>query len=190
MLVRHADDFVALYRSPGQADEVLRRVRERLGGIGLELHPDETRVIELGPGKARFAFSGCYPRVVQSHFEGHPYLLRWPSLRAMNGIRERIRELTGRRRREGTKQTREVTRDLSLVLRGWGNYFRMRNASIKSQQVDRYVNSRIASLMYRGRRDRHRPFHSRRWTPALVRAEPGLQRLVGTIRYAGSANAA
>jgi group II intron reverse transcriptase/maturase len=190
ILVRYADDFVVLCRSRAQADEALQRIREILGGIGLELHPGKTRVVELGLGKAGFVFLGCYLRVVRAHFKGHTYLFRWPSPKAMNRIRERVRELTDRRRRAGMKDLREVIRDLNPVLRGWGNYFRTGNASLKFQQVDWYVSSRIARLMRRGRRDRRRPFHSRQWTPATLHVNFGLHRLVGTIRYPVGAHAA
>src|SRR5207247_9032240 len=48
LLVRYADDFVVLCRTRGQADEALRRVREILAGLGLELHQEKTRGVELG----------------------------------------------------------------------------------------------------------------------------------------------
>jgi len=192
VLVRYADDFVVLCRNRAQADEALRRVREILGGIGLELHPDKTRVVELGLGKEGFIFLGCYLRVVRSHFKGRTYLFRWPSPRAMNRIRERVRELTDRRRRAGMKDIREVIRDLNPVLRGWGNYFRTGNASLKFQQVDLYVHRRLVRLMdrLRQRRDGRRPFIDRQWPPARFVQELGLHRLVGTIRYPGVVNAA
>jgi len=189
VLVRYADDFVVLCRSRVQADEALRRIREILGQLGLELHPEKTRVVELGLGREGFVFLGCYLRIVRSHFKRHTYLFRWPSPKAMNRIRERIRELTDRRRRAGMKDIREVILDLNPVLRGWGNYFRTGNASIKFQQVDRYVNWRLLRLMNRHRRNRKRPLTIRDWPPARFVAELGLHRLLGTIRYPGSVHA-
>jgi group II intron reverse transcriptase/maturase len=189
LLVRYADDLVVLCRSRAQAEEALRRVREILAGMGLELHPEKTRVVELGLGRDGIVFLGCYLRVVRSHFKGRTYLFRWPSAKAMQRIRGRIRELTDRRRRTGMQDIREVIRDLNPVLRGWGNYFRTGNASLKFQQVDRY-NQRLVRLMYRGRWDRQRPFVNREWPPARFAKEFGLHRLVGTIRYPGSAHAA
>jgi len=190
MLVRYADDFVVLCRSRAQADEALRRIREILGGIGLELHPDKTQIVEMGLGKEGFVFLGCYLRIMRSHLKGRTYLFRWPSPKAMNRIRDRVRELTDRRRRAGMKDIREVIRDLNPVLRGWGNYFRTGNASIKFQQVDLYVNHRLVRLMYARRGTRRRPFLSREWPSARFVKDLGLHRLVGTIRYPGSVNAA
>ena len=191
VLVRYADDFVVLCRNRAQADEALRRIREILGQIGLELHPDKTRVVELGLGKEGFVFLGCYLRIVRSHFrKGRTYLFRWPSPKAMNRIRDRVRELTDRRRRAGMKDIREVIRDLNPVLRGWGNYFRTGNASDKFQQVDRYVTERLVRLMYARRETGRRPFAMREWSPARFAKELGLHRLVGTIRYPGVVHAA
>jgi len=190
VLVRYADDFVVLCRSRAQADEALRRISEILGGIGLELHPDKTRVVELGLGKDGFVFLGCYLRIVRSHFKRRTYLFRWPSPKAMNHIRDRVRELTNRRRRAGMKDIREVIRDLNPVLRGWGNYFRTGNASIKFQQVDLYVNHRLVRLMSVRHGTKRRPFSVRDWPPARFAKELGLHRMIGTIRYPGAVNAA
>jgi group II intron reverse transcriptase/maturase len=189
-LVRYADDFVVLCRSRAQADEALRRIREILSVIGLELHPDKTRVVELGLGKEGFVFLGCHLRIVRSHFKRHMYLFRWPSPKAMTSIRARIRELTDRRRRSGMTDIREVIRDLNPVLRGWGNYFRTGNASLKFQQVDLYVNHRLVRLMPARRKMKRRPFLCREWPPARFVQELGLHRLVGTIRYPGDVHAA
>ena len=88
------------------------------------------------------------------------------------------------------KDIREVVADLNPVLRGWGNYFRTGNASIKFQQVDLYVNQRLVRLMGRRKRLGRRPFLNRQWPPARFAKELGLHRLVGTIRYPGLVNAA
>jgi hypothetical protein len=189
MLVRYADDFVVLCQSRAQADEALRRIRGILGGLGLELHSDKTRVAELGLGKEGFVFLGCYLRIVRSHFKGLTYLFRWPSPKAMNRIRARVRDLTDRRRRAGMKDIREVILDLNPVLRGWGNYFRTGNASFKFHQVDLYVNQRLVRLMYSRRKMRRRPFGSKYWSPARFAQELGLHRLLGTIRYPGRVHA-
>jgi len=88
------------------------------------------------------------------------------------------------------KDIREVVRDLNPVLRGWGNYFRTGNASLKFRQVDRYVTERLVRLVDRGHRARQRAFGNRMWPAARFVKEFGLHQLVGTIRYPGGAHAA
>lgn len=188
-LVRYADDAVVLCRSKADAEESLRRLGLIMDRLGLKLHPDKTRIVELGLGKQGFVFLGCYLRIVLSHFKGREYLFRWPSPRAMKRIRARIRELTDRRRWAGMKDIRQVVEVLNPVLRGWGNYFRTGNASLKFQQVDRYVNGRLVRLLRHVRGWSRRPFSLQGWHPARFAAEFGLYRLVGTIRYPGEVNA-
>jgi group II intron reverse transcriptase/maturase len=188
-LVRYADDAVVLCRSRAEAEESLRRLGIILERLSLKLHPDKTRIVELGLGKEGFVFLGCYLRIVLSHFKRREYLFRWPSARAMTSIRARIRELTDRRRWAGMKDIRDVIKVLNPVLRGWGNYFRTGNASWKFQQVDRYVNQRLVRLLRHAQGWRRRPFSLRDWSPAHFAQEFGLHRLVGTIRYPGLVNA-
>ena len=188
-LVRYADDAVVLCRSRAEAEESLRRLGIIMDRLSLKLHPDKTRIVELGLGKQGFVFLGCYLRIVLSHFKRREYLFRWPSLRAMNRIRARVRGLTDRRRWAGMKDIRQVIALLNPVLQGWGNYFRTGNASLEFQQVDRYVNRRLVRLLRHVRDWRRRPFELREWTPARFATEFGLHRLVGTIRYPGFAHA-
>jgi RNA-directed DNA polymerase len=187
-LVRYCDDFVVLCRTKAQADEAYRRLGLIMERLSLRLHPDKTRIVELGLGKQGFVFLGCYLRVVLSHFKGREYLFWWSSPKAMKRIRGRIRELTDRRRWSGMKNIKEVIEVVNPVLRGWGNYFRTGNASQKFQQVDRYVNERLVRLIHRHRRRWGRPFHDSWWTPAHF-ATLGLHRLVGTICYPAQVNA-
>jgi len=188
-LVRYADDFVVLCRTKPQAEEALRRLGIIMERLRLTLHPEKTRIVELGLGKGGFTFLGCYLRIVRSHFKRATYLFRWPSPKAMSRIRVRTRELTHRRRWAGMKDIRDVIQLLNPVLRGWGNYFRTGNASIKFQQIDRYVTERLVRLMRRDRRLQHRPFHSRQWPTSRFVTELGLHRLLGTIRYPALVNA-
>jgi RNA-directed DNA polymerase len=108
----------------------------------------------------------------------------------MNAIRSRIRGLTARQRRAGMKDVREVIRDLNPVLRGWGNYFRSVNASLKFQQVDRYVYQRLVALLRRRGGKQRDGFRASEWTIQRFVSDHNLHRLIGTIRHPGSAHAA
>ncbi len=188
-LVRYCDDFVVLCRRRSQAQEALQRVEDILGGLRSKLHPTKTRLVEVGLGKEGFEFLGCYLRLMRSHFKGKCYLFRWPSPRAMKAIRGRVRDLTDRRRRAGMKDIREVIRDLNPVLRGWGNYFRTGNASLKFQQLDSYVWFRLVRLLARRGGQRRPHFRPTEWPITRFVADHGLHRLVGTIRYPGGVHA-
>ena len=59
-LVRYADDFVVLCTTRSQAEQAEQRARVLLSELGLELHPDKTRVVDLREGNEGFDFLGCH----------------------------------------------------------------------------------------------------------------------------------
>jgi RNA-directed DNA polymerase len=131
-LVRYADDFVVLCSSAEQAEQAQQRARALLGNLGLALHPDKTRVVDLREGKEGFDFLGCHLRARMSGRLWEQkrivryYLHRWPSVRSMKRARARIKVLTSRSR--VGMQLQDVIGALNLFLRGWGGYFRNGNA--------------------------------------------------------------
>ncbi len=48
VVIRYADDVISGFQHQADADRFLLNLRERLGKVGLELHPDKTRRIEFG----------------------------------------------------------------------------------------------------------------------------------------------
>jgi RNA-directed DNA polymerase len=143
VLVRFADDFVVLCRSRAAAEEALRRVTAILGQLGLQLHPDKTRIVRLTRGEQGFDFLGFHHHKVESwRWRGRYYLQRWPSDRAMRQVRAKVREATSRR--EVGRAVEWVVADLNHVLRGWGAYFRYGNSARKFAQIDNYVHERLA----------------------------------------------
>jgi RNA-directed DNA polymerase len=185
-LVRYADDLVALCRTQAEAEAALALVRTVFTELGLELHPDKTRIVDLREGRQGFDFLGCHfharvsGRLLERGVRRY-YLHRWPSQRSMKRVRQRVHDLTGRNR-NGVKDIRVLIRDLNPILRGWGNYFRTGNATIKFIHIDRYVRRRLVRFLIR----RHgRNLHAGRvkqWTDDWFHRQ-GLYRLRGTIRY-------
>jgi group II intron reverse transcriptase/maturase len=145
VLVRYADDFVVVCATAAQATEAQQRAAMVLSTLGLGLSAEKTRIIELTRGKDGFDFLGFHLRKVESwRWRGKWYLQRWPSARAMQSIRAKIRALTDRR--YAGIQLEIVVARLNPVLRGWGNYFRGGNSARKFHQVDSYVHERLAIL--------------------------------------------
>ncbi|MGH9189300.1 MAG: group II intron reverse transcriptase/maturase, partial [Acidimicrobiales bacterium] len=91
-----------LCETRGQAEAAQERATAILGDLGLELHPDKTRVVDLREGKEGFDFLGCHlharmsGRLWEQHGVRRYYLHRWPSARSMKRARTRIKALTGR----------------------------------------------------------------------------------------------
>jgi RNA-directed DNA polymerase len=186
VLVRYADDFVIMTRTADRAEVALAGAREILAGLGLELHPDKTRVVDLREGREGFDFLGCHFRARMSGRLWEQkrviryYLHRWPSQRAMKRLREKVRDRTGRSR--GGTRIEWVIEDLNPILRGWGNYFRTGNAADKFTQVDRYVVWRLKRLLIKKRGRNLHAGVADQWTEDWFN-ERGLYRLRGTVRY-------
>ena len=99
-LVRYADDFVVMCDTKAQVEEARQRVSTVLTRLGLELHPEKTRTVDLSRGREGFDFLGCHLRkrmsgpIWERTRRRVYYLQRWPSQRAMARVRARVRELT------------------------------------------------------------------------------------------------
>jgi RNA-directed DNA polymerase len=185
-LVRYADDFVVLCSTREQAEEAQRRATVILAGLGLALHPEKTRVVDLRQGKEGFDFLGCHfharmsGRLWEQQRVIRYYLHRWPSQRAMKRARQRVKDLTGRNR--VGSELEDVIDDLNLFLRGWGGYFRTGNAAHKFRQMDRYVAWRLKRLLIKKRGRNLRAGQATKWTRTWFH-DQGLHQLSGSIRY-------
>ncbi len=186
VLVRYADDFVVMCDTKTACEQAEQRVRQVFARLGLELHPEKTKRVDLSRGAAGFDFLGCHLRkrmsgpIWERRHQRVYYLQRWPSQRAMHRVQQRVKALTPRA--VCHRDLRETIAQLNPVLRGWGAYFRTGNAAIKFGQVDDYVHRRLRGVLLK-RHGRHlRAGQRAQWTADFFHAL-GLHRLRGTIRY-------
>jgi group II intron reverse transcriptase/maturase len=185
-LVRYADDFVVMCRTKRECEGAEARIREILTRLGLELHPDKTRRVDLCDGREGFDFLGCHLHkrlsglIWEREHKRVYFLHRWPSQRAMKRIRQRVKEMTRRSRCHA--DIREVIDDLNPVLRGWGNYFRTGNAARRFLQLDTHVWRRLHRLRIARKGRNLRPGESEQWTREYF-WNLGLHRFRGTVQY-------
>jgi group II intron reverse transcriptase/maturase len=185
-LVRYADDLAVVCKTRWQCEEAEQRIKVILARLGLELHPDKTRRVELYDGKEGFDFLGCHIRkrlsgaIWEREHKRVYFLHRQPSQRAMKRIRQRVREVTSRGRCHA--DLRAVIRDLNPILRGWGTYFCTGNAARSFNQIDTYVYRRLRGLRIKraGRQLKARVTST--WTRDYF-VSLGLHRLRGTVKY-------
>lgn len=187
-LVRYADDFVVMCRSARACEEAQGRIEHVLGRLGLTLHPQKTRRVVLTDGLEGFDFLGCHlrkrmsGRLWEQNKLKRYYLHRWPSRRAMNRVRARVRELTPRGRCH--QDVRGVIAEINPVLRGWGQYFGSGNSANHFIDVDDYVVKRLKGLRLKRAGRNLRAGQAQRWDRGYFESL-GLHRLRGTIRYPG-----
>ena len=135
-MVRYADDFVVLCRSPQEAAEALAVVRDWTGKAGLTLHPVKTRLVHAWDDG--FDFLGY-------HFERGR---RWPRKKSQEKFRDSIRAKTGRTVGKGLPM---VIADINPILRGWFGYFR-HSYRPAFRIVDGWVRRRLRSVLRRQQR--------------------------------------
>jgi group II intron reverse transcriptase/maturase len=144
-LVRYADDFVILLWRKGK--KVLRQIERMLGRLGLKLHPEKTRVVRAEDG---FDFLGIHFRlspVRRKNAKLKMYCALWPSDRSIKRIKERVRNVIGRRYSLSLEELIDV---LNPVIRGWNNYhIRARAARKRLYKLNGFVLERIRIFLKR-----------------------------------------
>lgn len=145
-MVRYADDVVIL--TDKDADRSLAALKALLAGLGLELHPEKTRLVDANKGS--FDFLGFNFRKVWNREKTRRFPLILPSQKAQQSIRDKIRALT---RRERTEKVEVVVRQINPVIRGWVNYFRVGNSSTAFGGIRQYTAKKVRRYL---RRKQHR----------------------------------
>ena len=156
VLVRFADDLVVMCASRQQAHAALERLKVLLADLGLEPKEAKTQIVHLQVGGDGFDFLGFHHRLVRSKgrvgTKGVTFLARWPSRRAMQHARDRIRDLTVRSRL--WLPVEEIVEDVNRFLRGWAAYFRYGNSARQFDSIRNYGLMRLAGVIAKRH---HRP---------------------------------
>ena len=179
-LVRYADDALVMCRSQGQSDAALARLIALLADLGLEPKAAKTRIVHLTVGGEGVDFLGFHHRLVRSPGKQgtgeFTYLARWPSCKAEQHARDRIRFMTMRSRLAAPVE--QVVQEINLFLRGWAGYFRYGNSARAFDKIRRYALMRLALFLAK----RHK--RGRAWGFAQIYRSPnelGLVSLNGIV---------
>ena len=108
-MVRYADDFVILCRSPEAAIQALALVQQWTAADGLTLHPTKTRIVDAT--EEAFDFLGY-------RFENGK---RLPRTKSLKKLKDTIRAKT---KRTSGQCLRAIIKSLNPTLRGWFEYFK------------------------------------------------------------------
>jgi RNA-directed DNA polymerase len=163
-MVRYADDFVILCRTPEDAQRALELVRKWTEAEGLTLHPTKTKIVDVR--KEGFDFLGY-------HFQGTE---RWPRKKSLQKLKDALRAKT--RRTSGHSMT-YIVNDVNRTLRGWFAYFQHCRPPWTYERLDIWLRVRLRSILRKrsGRRGRGRGLDHQRW-PNRFFVEQGLYSLV------------
>jgi RNA-directed DNA polymerase len=128
---RYCDDAVVHCRSESQALQVRDAIAARLAQVGLELHPDKTRIVYCKDADRRddhdvtsFTFLGYEfrPRLAKSR-NGHHFVSFLPAVSrdAMKAMGREIRSWHLARRSD--KSLDDLARMFNSIVQGWINYY-------------------------------------------------------------------
>jgi RNA-directed DNA polymerase len=158
-MVRYADDFVILCRTPEEASRALELVRTWVSDNGLALHPTKTKVVDART--EGFDFLGY-------HFRGTKH---WPREKSVGKLKDTIRAKT---KRTNGDSLHTIIASLNRALRGWFEYFQ-HHRGWHFVTLDGWIRGRLRSILRKRskRRGRGRGLDHQRWPNAFF-AEHGL----------------
>jgi group II intron reverse transcriptase/maturase len=180
-LTRYADDWVITCKSVAEARGAVAAARRILKQLGVELHPQKTRIVYIRDG---FEFLGyIIKRGTRKHIlpqrrirsgarEGALYA--YPKEKSIRRFMDQVRQRT---KRTVPLKTEELIDELNPLLRGWGEYYKRAHVRLLFNRLDRWIIRRIWS---------HRLKHWRnagwtRWPERVLYREYGLVNLVRLI---------
>jgi len=166
-MVRYADDFVIMCRSPEDAARALAVVQEWTAEAGLKLHPTKTTIIDA--------------KIEPFDFLGYRFQdgTRHPRPKSMQKFKDSIRAKT---KRSSGESLTKIINDLKPTLRGWFEYFKHSNAKT-FPRLDGWIRMRLRSILRKrqGKKGRGRGIDHHLWPNAYF-AKRGLYSL--TAAYA------
>ncbi len=151
-MVRYADDFVLLCRTPEDAEAALAEVHCWVEDNGLRLHPEKTHIVDSR--EKSFSFLGY-------SFRGR---FRFPRAKSHRKFVDRIHELTPR---QSGASLEDTLQRLNRSTQGWFNYFRHCHWNI-FKDYDGLIRRRLRRmLLKRNRKHRKRLSRNHRWPNAF-----------------------
>jgi group II intron reverse transcriptase/maturase len=140
-LVRYADDFVILCKE--RPDFYLEQAGQVLDRLGLTLNAKKTRI--LNATQEPFDFLGHRFTVLPSKRTGKLNTFYYPSPKAMNSIKKKVREiaLTG----QHWELPLLIKERINPLLRGWGNYFKMGNSRKHFVSIANYTTYTLCIML-------------------------------------------
>jgi RNA-directed DNA polymerase len=140
-LVRYADDFVVMARYiDGRITGWIESTVE--GWLRLTINREKTRVVHMRDAGQSLDFLGYTFRFDRDlHGGAHRYLNVFPSKKALERERARLRELISPRRCH-VPLPRQIE-DLNRHLDGWSNYFKFGYPRVAFRRVNSFVRERL-----------------------------------------------
>jgi len=180
-LTRYADDWVITCRSAAEARAAVEAARRILKQLGVELHPQKTRIVQVRYG---FEFLGYkikrgYRKLrlpegkIRSGIRAGA-LYAYPKAKSIRRFMDQVRKRT---KRNLPLTTQELIENLNPLIRGWGEYYKRAHVRTLFHRLDGWILRRIWSHRFK----RWRNTGQNQLPEALLYEEYKLVNLVGLI---------
>jgi hypothetical protein len=152
-LTRYADDWVITCKSAAEARAAVDTARRILKQLGVELHPQKTRIVHV-----RFGFEFLGYKIKRGYRKLHlpeskirsqarqDALYAYPKAKSISRFTDQVRQRTKRTRPLNTK---ELIAELNPLVRGWGEYYKRAHVRKLFQRLDGWIRRRIWSHRYK-----------------------------------------
>lgn len=178
---RYADDIIAHCDTKEHAEELKAAIAERLGTLGLELHPDKTRIVYCKDANRRGDFEHTSFDFLGYTFKGR--LSRGPRglfVSFIPAMSDKAKKAKGKQIRDW-HLNRRIGTDLSGIasginpqVRGWINYYGRFYRSKLYFMANRIDEHLVRWVMRKFKRFRRRPGRAWEWLNAVRRRDPRL----------------
>ena len=179
---RYADDAVVHCATEAKARQVLAAITERMAQVGLELHPDKTRIVYCKDDDRRgsheherFNFLGYTfrPRLSKSR-HGHHFVNFSPAVSddAKKAIGKEIR--SWRINRRSDKTLTDLARMFNPIVQGWINYYGRFYKSMLYPLLRRLNRHLMRWACRKYKRLKRRERRAMQWLAEIARRAPNL----------------
>ena len=151
-LTRYADDWVVTCKSAAEARSAVDAARRILKQLGVELHPQKTRIVHVRYGFEFLGYKikrGKKLHLPESKIRSQARsgaLYAYPREKSIQRFQDQVRQRTKRR---VPLKTQELIARLNPLLRGWGEYYKRAHVRKLFNQLDRWIMRRIWSHRFK-----------------------------------------
>ena len=189
---RYADDVVAHCDTEAQARTLRAAIADRLGALGLELHPEKTKVVFCmdanRSGEAEhtsfdflgYTFRGRLAKGRRGYFVSFSPAI---SVKAKKAVGQKIRAWHLKRR--SGMDLAGIAEEINPQVRGWFGYYGAFYRSELSTLASRINQHLVRWAMHKFKRLRDRPAKAWAWLAAVQQREPGLFAHWGLAHHTG-----
>jgi group II intron reverse transcriptase/maturase len=152
-LTRWADDWVITCRTRAEARAALQAARRILGKLGVVLHTEKTRIVNVRYGIEFLGYKikrgnrplQLQPDKIRSSVSSAS-LYAYPREKSIEHFKEQVRKRT---RRKSPLSVERLIDELNPVIRGWGNYYCKAHVRKLFNRLNRWIVRRIWSYKYK-----------------------------------------